>query len=128
MVRRLPVTVNRGLMVTSKSYEEYQRELQRILEVEVPENSKEIGAALELGDLRENAEYKAAKEKQEMLNNTVARLRDEIERAQIFDKSVIDPSKKVSFGTKVTLKKMLKVTRLKNIPFLDPGSQIQKTR
>ncbi|MFA6508404.1 MAG: GreA/GreB family elongation factor, partial [Treponemataceae bacterium] len=58
--------------------------------------------ALSLGDLRENAEYKAAKEKQEILNTTVAKLKDEIERAQIFDVSTVNATR-VAFGTVVAL-------------------------
>ncbi|WP_304241853.1 transcription elongation factor GreA [Gracilinema caldarium] len=94
--------ISRGLIVTSSKYQEKQRQLQHIMEVEVPANSKEIGFALSLGDLRENAEYKAAKEKQEILNATVAKLKDEIERAQIFDPSAVNTSR-VSFGTVVVL-------------------------
>jgi transcription elongation factor GreA len=94
--------VSRGLLVTMAKYEEKQRQLSHIMEIEVPANSKEIGFALSLGDLRENAEYKAAKEKQDLLNSTVAKLKDEIERAQLFDPSTIN-SNRVSFGTKVVL-------------------------
>jgi transcription elongation factor GreA len=53
--------------------------------------------------LRENAEYKAAREKQAQLNTTVTKLQDEIDRAQIFDPTTITTSR-VSFGTTVTLK------------------------
>ncbi len=95
--------VNRGLIVTASRYTDKQRDLQKIIEEEVPANSKEIAAALALGDLRENAEYKAAKERQEILNATVARMKDEIERAQIFDPSTVNNSR-VAFGTKVFLK------------------------
>jgi transcription elongation factor GreA len=70
--------------------------------VEVPANSKEIGFALSLGDLRENAEYKAAKEKQGILESTVTKLKDEIGRAQLFDPGTINLGR-VSFGTKVLL-------------------------
>jgi transcription elongation factor GreA len=94
--------VSRGLMVTAEKYEEKQRLLSEILEVEVPANQKEIAYALSLGDLRENAEYKAAKEKQDELNSKVAKIKNEIERAQIFDKSTITTGK-VNFGTVVTL-------------------------
>ena len=93
----------RRLLVTSDSYSAKQKELTYILDVEVPKNSKEIGAAMELGDLRENAEYKAAKEKQEMLNTAAGKLKEEIERAHIMSQEEIDTSK-VSFGTKVQLK------------------------
>jgi transcription elongation factor GreA len=92
----------RGLIVTVAKYEEKQKHLAHIMNEEVPANSKEIEYALSLGDLRENAEYKAAKEKQEILNSTVAKLKDEIERAQLFDPRTINTAR-VSFGTKVVL-------------------------
>jgi transcription elongation factor GreA len=94
--------VSRGLLVTQSMYEEKKKILAHIMDVEVPANSKEIEYALSLGDLRENAEYKAAKEKQEQLNSQVAKLKEEIERAQIFDFNSVNTSK-VSFGTKVIL-------------------------
>jgi transcription elongation factor GreA len=94
--------VSRTLLVTAAKYEEKQKQLSHIMEVEVPANSKEIAFALSLGDLRENAEYKAAKEKQDILNTTVSKLKGEIERAQLFDPATIDTSH-ISFGTKVTL-------------------------
>ena len=95
-------TVSRGLIVTLGKYEEKQKQLAHIMEVEVPANSRDIAFALSLGDLRENAEYKAAKEKQEILNSTVARLKDEIDRAQLFDPSTVNTGR-VSFGTRVML-------------------------
>jgi transcription elongation factor GreA len=95
--------VFRGLMVTAIMFEQKQKQLAHIMEVEVPANSKEIEYALSLGDLRENAEYKAAKEKQEILNSTVAKLKEEIERAQIFDPYSVNTSR-VSFGTRVTMR------------------------
>ena len=94
--------VSRGLMVTQAMYEEKKKQLAHIMDVEVPANSKEIEYALSLGDLRENAEYKAAKEKQEQLNSQVAKLKEDIERAQLFDPNSVNTSK-VSFGTKVVL-------------------------
>ncbi len=94
--------VSRGLIVTAAKYEEKQRLLHEIMEVEVPANQKEIAYALSLGDLRENAEYKAAKEKQDELNARVAKLKNEIERAQLFDKTTLNASK-VAFGTVVAL-------------------------
>ncbi len=50
-----------------RSYNERRQKLQRIIEVEIPENSREIGVARSYGDLRENHEYKAAKEHQGIL-------------------------------------------------------------
>ena len=94
--------VSIGFMVTRAMYEEKQKTLAHIMDVEVPLNSKEIEYALSLGDLRENAEYKAAKEKQEQLNSQVAKLKEGIERARLFDPNSVNTSK-VSFGTKVFL-------------------------
>ena len=98
-----PVTaVTRSLIVLEESLRRKQKELKHILDVEVPQNSKEIGIAIEMGDLKENAEYKAGKEKQETLNIHVGKLKEGIEKAKVFDPSTLD-IKKVSFGTKVTL-------------------------
>ena len=93
----------RRFLVTSDSYNDKQKELTKILEVEVPKNSKEIGAAIELGDLRENAEYKAAKEKQEILNTTVGKLKEDLARAHIITQEEVKKDS-VGFGTKVRLK------------------------
>ncbi len=94
---------SRGLWVTMAMFEEKKKQLAFIMDEEVPANSKEIEYALSLGDLRENAEYKAAKEKQEHLNSQLAKLKEEIERAQIFDFNSVN-TQKISFGTKVVLK------------------------
>jgi len=94
--------VTRGLMVTQPMYEEKKRQLAHIMDVEVPANSKEIEYALSLGDLRENAEYKAAKEKQEQLNSQAAKLKEDLERAQLFDRNNVNTTR-VCFGTKVIL-------------------------
>ena len=84
------------------SYLSKQRELQYIHDVEVPENSKEIQRAREMGDLRENAEYKSAKERQQLLNITAARLKRELTCAVVTEKESIDTNK-VGFGTQVLL-------------------------
>jgi transcription elongation factor GreA len=94
--------VSQGLIVTKIKFEEKQRQLAHIMDVEVPANSREIEAARIHGDLKENAEYIAAKEKQTLLNTTAERLKEDIDRAQIFDPATIDTSR-VSFGTVVLL-------------------------
>lgn len=96
------VTSSGKMLVTQNSFERKQKELKHLLDVEVPNNFKEIAVARSYGDLRENAEYKAAKEHQEMLNNTAGRLKDELERSQIVDLDGIDASK-IGFGTEVIL-------------------------
>jgi transcription elongation factor GreA len=96
---------SRNFFVTEAALMAKQKELKQIIEVEIPKNSKEIGKAIELGDLKENAEYKAGKEKQESLQIAVGRLQDEIERARVFNPAETD-IKKVSFGTQVLLLNM----------------------
>jgi transcription elongation factor GreA len=99
------LTVSHGLMVTASKYEEKKRLLSHIMEIDVPANQKEIAFALSLGDLRENAEYKAAKEKQDELNSKVGKLKNELDRAQIIGPEHVDTTS-ISFGTKVTLKNL----------------------
>jgi len=93
---------NLGLMATLARYQEKQRQLAAILEVDIPANSKEIEAAKLHGDLKENAEYHAAREKQTQLNSDASKLSGEIDRVQIFDPATVNTSR-VSFGTRVTL-------------------------
>jgi len=97
--------INMGLIVTRRSFERKQKDLRHLVEVEVPDNSKEIGVAMAKGDLRENAEYKAALERQEMLKTTSSKLQEELQKAQIFSENQLDTST-VSFGTKVKLKNL----------------------
>ncbi len=97
--------VSMGLLVTRRGYEGKQKELRHILENDIPENSKEIGLALSKGDLRENAEYKAALEKQELLKTAASRLQEELQNAQIFTAGQVNTDT-VSFGTRVALKNL----------------------
>ena len=91
-----------GLVVTAAKLEEKKKELQNIIEVKIPQNQKDLGYALSLGDLRENAEYKAAREEQAKLSNLSSRLQADIERAEVFD-PLSASTKKVGFGTKVSV-------------------------
>ena len=75
------------------------------LKEEVRENSKQIGAAADFGDLRENAEYKAAKEQQSMLFSKLNRLEPYL-TAIIIEKKEIDPEV-VSYGTTVKLQDLV---------------------
>jgi transcription elongation factor GreA len=94
--------ISKRLTVTKPKLEEMRQEYTRIMDVEIPANSKEIGAARLHGDLKENAEYIAAKEKQAHLNARAEMLKGDIDRAQLFDPSEVDTSR-VSFGTIVVL-------------------------
>ncbi len=94
-------TATNNFFTLSYSFNQKQKELHHLHEIEVPENSKEIEKARSYGDLRENAEYKAAIEHQITLNNRSSTLQKEINKAKIFDFSTA-VSTSVGFGTKIT--------------------------
>ena len=96
------VESKRQLIVTQRSYELKQNELKYIMDVEIPQNSKEIGVAMEKGDLRENAEYKFALEKQEFLKQQIKILTENLNKAQIIKPEDIKTNS-VSIGTMITL-------------------------
>jgi transcription elongation factor GreA len=77
-------------------------ELQHMKAVERPAASKAIAEAREKGDLKENAEYDAAKEAQGLLEAKISRMEAELATARILDATTIDTSK-VSILTKVTI-------------------------
>jgi len=86
--------------VTKETLEQMKAELQQMKGVERPAASRAIAEAREKGDLKENAEYDAAKEAQGMLEAKIAQLEGQIATARIVDESSIDTSK-VSILTKV---------------------------
>jgi transcription elongation factor GreA len=95
-------TVILGLIVTKEKYDENQKLYERIINVDMPANEKELEDARRLGDLRENAEYTEALAQQKRLQKEAATLGEELERAQIFDPSTVNTNQ-VSFATKVSL-------------------------
>ncbi len=86
--------------VTKETLEQMKLELHQMRSVERPAASRAIAEAREKGDLKENAEYDAAKEAQGLLEARIAGLEGQIATARIIDESTIDTSK-VSILTKV---------------------------
>jgi len=101
-------------LVTKASYDNKRKELEDLVNIAIPENSLAIGEAMEKGDLRENAEYKAALEKQDQLKSTLAKLESDLFQAKIIEVDEID-TKKVDVGTKVTLEEENDGTLVYNI-------------
>jgi transcription elongation factor GreA len=91
--------------VTKETLEQMKAELQKMKSVERPAASRAIAEAREKGDLKENAEYDAAKEAQGMLEAKIAQLEGQVATARIVDESTIDISK-------VTILTKVKVTNL----------------
>ena len=88
--------------MTPKGHKKLKDELDKLLKVERPENVKAIAEARAHGDLSENAEYHAAKERQSFIEGRIQEINTKLALA-----NVIDPSKithdKVAFGATVTL-------------------------
>jgi len=87
---------------TAESLEKKRAELTHLKSVEIPANSKALQAAREMGDLRENFEYKAARQRAEYLSARVGELADEISRVRVLEPGQIDTSV-VRVGTKIEL-------------------------
>ncbi len=88
--------------VTRETLDQMMAELQRMKSVDRPAASRAIAEAKEKGDLKENAEYDAAKEAQGLLEAKIAQLEGTIANTRIVDENMIDTSK-VSVLTRVTL-------------------------
>lgn len=99
--------------VTKETLEQMRAELQHLRGVERPAASRAIAEAREKGDLRENAEYDAAKEAQGLLEAKIAQLEGQIATARIVDETSIDTSK-VSILTKV---KVTNLTTKKQVTY-----------
>lgn len=90
------------IYVTRETLEMMRAELQRMKTVDRPAASRAIAEAREKGDLKENAEYDAAKEAQGLLEARIAKYESELAQARIIETDSIDTSK-VSILTRVTI-------------------------
>jgi transcription elongation factor GreA len=88
--------------MTAGGYNRLQEELKHLKSVARPEVIKAIAEAREHGDLSENAEYHAARERQSFIEGRVMELEDRISRAEIIDTSKLSGDT-VKFGATVTL-------------------------
>ncbi|MBM4135622.1 MAG: transcription elongation factor GreA [Nitrospira sp.] len=92
MMQRVPMTPD--------GYQKLQGELERLLKVDRPKNIKDIAEARAHGDLSENAEYHAAKERQSFIEGKIQELQSKLAMAEVIDTSKINQSK-AAFGAKV---------------------------
>jgi transcription elongation factor GreA len=88
--------------MTPEGYQMLQDELKHLIRVERPRVVQDIAEARDHGDLSENAEYDAAKERQGFVEGRIAEINGKMARAQVIDVSTID-SDKVVFGATVTV-------------------------
>jgi transcription elongation factor GreA len=88
--------------LTKEGLKSLRDELDHLMKVERPAISKQIGEAIEKGDISENAEYDAAKDAQGMLEAKMSVIRSKISNVRILDESKIDTSQ-VQILNKVTV-------------------------
>jgi transcription elongation factor GreA len=91
--------------VSKEAFEQMKNDLHRLKSVDRPAASRAIAEAREKGDLKENAEYDAAKEAQGLLEARIQQLEAIISNARIIDAKDIDISK-VSLLSRVTITNM----------------------
>ncbi len=105
--------------ITNKGFEKLESELRLLKSNERPNVIKAIAEARAHGDLSENAEYHAAKEKQSFIEGRIADLENKISRAEVINTEVLSGDK-IIFGATVTLGE---VGRKKNIIYQIVGTE-----
>ena len=88
--------------MTPQGHIRLREELKRLKEVELPKVVKDIGTAREHGDLSENAEYHAVKERQGMIVARIGSIENSLALAEVIDPTKLSGSK-VQFGARVRL-------------------------
>ena len=89
--------------MTVAGAERLRAELNELKAVQRPKISKAIAEAREHGDLKENAEYHAAREQQSFCEGRITEIEAKLSESEIIDINKIEPTGKVIFGTTVTL-------------------------
>ena len=118
-----------NVYVTQETFDKMREELQRMKSIDRPAASRAIAEAREKGDLKENAEYDAAKEAQGMLESKIKQLEVAVSNAKIVDTSTIDTSK-VTILTRVTITNLATkktVTRTRPPSTAKPMARIGET-
>ena len=90
--------------ITTQGLKKIKDELEHLKNIQRPKIVEAIAEARSHGDLKENAEYHAAKEQQAQLESRVIALNDLIARANVIDVTKIDNNGKVIFGSSINLK------------------------
>ena len=90
------------LPMTQEGYARLETRLKELKSVERPAIIRAIAEAREHGDISENAEYHAARERQSMIEGQILEIEDKIARAEVIDVSLLS-GKTIKFGARVTL-------------------------
>jgi transcription elongation GreA/GreB family factor len=106
------------LWTTPESRERQQAVFKDLVEIQLPANAKDIGAAAALGDLSENSEWENAVEEQRRLNDRVLKLKNDLSRARVIDPDDV-PADSVTVGSRVVLRRTADGERF-TLTFLGP--------
>ena len=90
-------------IMTAKGSELLREELKKLKSVDRPDIITAIATAREFGDLKENAEYHAAKEKQSFIEGRIREIESKLSNSQVIDINKLSIANKVVFGSTVTL-------------------------
>ena len=90
--------------ITKKGLQDLKSELEKLKNIERPKIVAAIAEARSHGDLKENAEYHAAKEQQAQLESKVIEINDTIARANVIDVTKFENDGKIIFGSTLTVK------------------------
>ncbi len=90
---------------TKEGLQKLKDEVEFLERVERPRISRQIGEAIELGDLSENAEYHASKEEQGLMEARLSKLKNELSKARLIDDSKLDLTKALILSI-VTIKNL----------------------
>ena len=88
--------------MTPQGHERLRAELKKLKDVDAPQVVREIATARDHGDLSENAEYHAAKDRQGMIHARIKHIEDVLSRAEVIDTTKLR-GERVQFGAKVSL-------------------------
>ena len=91
------------VIMTTKGNDALREELKLLKSEERSKIIKEIAKAREFGDLKENAEYHSAKEKQSFVEGRINEIESKLSRAEIIDITALDIKDKVVFGSTIEL-------------------------
>jgi transcription elongation factor GreA len=90
-------------IMTVRGSQLLREELKKLKSTDRPEIIKAIATAREFGDLKENAEYHAAKEKQSFIEGRISEIESKLSNSEIIDVTKLSVTNKVIFGSTVTL-------------------------
>ena len=91
--------------ITTEGYHKLKNQIDHLKNIERPKIIAQIASARELGDLRENAEYHSAKDRQGFIEGQISDLEDKLNRSQVVDVKKLSGNK-VKFGATVTIENL----------------------